>query len=115
LYQSDGTVQANIFGQRQAYLFSPKRRARAGHWYHLSAVFEEQGEGKTRIRTFVNGHPRGGAVVASLKDTSQSELFIGSFVKGDLPFFGLIDEVRITQRSSGRHRSCWPERSRFRS
>jgi hypothetical protein len=36
------------------------------------------------------------AVAASLKDTSQSELFIGSLVKGDLPFFGMIDEVRIT-------------------
>ena len=39
---------------------------------------------------------RGGAVVTSLQDTSQSELFIGSFVKGDLPFFGMLDEVRIT-------------------
>ena len=61
IQQSDGTVQANIFGQAPVYLFSPESGGPVpGAWYHLAAVFEDHSPGKTRIRTFVNGHPRGG-------------------------------------------------------
>jgi hypothetical protein len=97
IYQTDGTVQANIFGGSVAYLFDLESGGPVpGIWYHLAAIFEDRPNGKTRIRTFVNGHVRGGAAGALLGDTGGTDLFIGSFIDGKYPFDGMLDEVRIT-------------------
>jgi hypothetical protein len=102
IYQTDGTVRANVFGAMQSYLFDEASGGPvAGEWYHLAAVYEDIGNGRMRIRTFVNGHPRDAVSGPALQDTSATDLFLGSYPGGQLPFFGAIDEFRFTPRVLG--------------
>ena len=100
IYQADGSVRANIYGGTEAMLFEAGSQGPApGVWYHLAAVYEDIGDGKTRISAYVNGHLRSSKVGAMLRDTSGSDLVIGAHGGGEVPFYGCIDELRFTPRA----------------
>ncbi len=97
IYQRDGTVQANIYGGPFIYLFDQASGGPLpGVWYHLAATYEAIGEGKMRVKAYVNGNLRASAVWDALGQTSDTDLFIGSYPGGELPFTGDMDEFRFT-------------------
>ena len=97
IYQTDGTVQANVFGSAVAYLFDAQSGGPVpGIWYHLAALYEETGHGATRIRAYVNGQLRGVALAPVSPNTTGADLFIGAHTDGSVPFLGQLDELRLT-------------------
>jgi len=99
IYQTDGTVQANIFGSGVACFFDAQSGGPVpGVWYHLAAVYEDGGPGATRIRAYVNGQLRGVALAPVTLNTAGADLFIGAHTDGSVPFLGQLDELRLTPR-----------------
>ena len=99
LYQTDGTVQANIYGGTVTYFFDAAGGGPVpGVWYHLAATYQEADDAGTRITAYVNGQLRDTAVGPPLQNTSGTDLFIGSYPNGELPFRGWVDEFRFTPR-----------------
>jgi hypothetical protein len=99
VYRADGSVRACIYGASDACLFGPGADAPLRNvWYHIAATYEDTGEGSTRICAYVNGQLRDTVTGPKLGDTGGTDLFIGSFINGQFPFHGAMDELRITPR-----------------
>ncbi|MFO0905522.1 MAG: protein kinase [Pirellulales bacterium] len=69
----------------------PGDRLPMERWMHLAAVFN----GK-ELRFYANGELRGTRSLELPADNTSLDFAIGAFDKGDWPFVGLIDEVRIS-------------------
>lgn len=99
IYQTDGTVRANIYGATQVFLFDPESGGPVpGVWYHIAASYQARGDGRMTVRGYVNGLARDAVTGPMLQDTSGTDLFIGSYPGGSLPFRGMMDEFRFTPR-----------------
>jgi hypothetical protein len=97
VYQNDGMVCASLSKGASAYLFDARSGPPLpGSWYHLAVVFEPRPEGKVMITTYVSGMPRGCQISPIQPDETATDLFIGSFTNGAMPFLGSLDEVRFT-------------------
>ena len=70
------------------------QQAYAGNWMHFASVFDTY---RSQVQVYLNGNP---ASLNSLGfDSSTSRLFLGTDPDGSNPYDGLVDDLRIWNRS----------------